>query len=169
MKKVLIAGAVAIACIVSAKADYLYWQATADQYNAAGIKGDDLNNAVSALWYTADNGASYKQLGDYFDGTAVGSFDTTSISPNFTDSNYSYYIELATYDSSTGISSKGSVGSLKYADIATSGLLSAAQGLAQVKATWGNMQGSTKVVPEPTSGLMMLVGMALLGLKRRRA
>lgn len=170
MKKILIAGAVAIACIVSAKADYLYWQATEAQYNEVGIT--DMSTAVSGLWY--NDGTGYQQLGNYFKGEATGSFNVASAPSGFSDSSssdrYTYYIELATYDSSTKTyTSKGSVGSLTYSQIYASSQLTAAQGLAQVKATWGGMTATPKVVPEPTSGLMMLVGMALLGLKRRRA
>ena len=171
MKKLLICFALMGATVFAAKADYLYWQVTDSMYSQAGLADD--SSRYSALY--AKYNDQYYMLGSVAD-TALGTFDTSesrgkSLSPNpipdWDASGVSYYVELASYDSSTGAwTGKGNYGELSYSQIANV----SATALKQVQATWSGMTTyAAGAVPEPTSGLMLLVGMAMLGLKRRRA
>ena len=68
MKKVIFAGLVAVLAVISAKAEYLYWQVTDTQYQAVGLTAD---TGYSRLF--GYDGSSYTQLGNEEKGTARGS------------------------------------------------------------------------------------------------
>ena len=152
MKKIIFSLAVVMAA-VSANAAYLSWQVNGDgTYNAAGIAVyDSSNDYQTTLDITAvPTGHKSTYIGDYGEG-------------------YSYAVEYITYDSSTGTYEQGIEGDkFTYAQLYNLGVLyendSWATG-AQKALMWNGVQA----VPEPTSGLMVLLGMALLGLKRKKA
>lgn len=73
----------------------------------------------------------------------------------------SYYLELF----SEGDESLWKGYSFSYAELAQMGALSSAGAQGPFTGSAVDMGG----VPEPTSGLMLLIGMAMLGLKRKRA
>lgn len=161
MKKLSILIAAISAVIASAKAEMLYWQV--DEANYASTQG------TSSLWY--ENGDNLTQLA-----TAnlpdLGAFDTAgTYGTQLTQEGYDwnaasavYWVEVTSYDSTLGQNVTNHFGGFSYADLANAaGGLSAAA----MRAANTNMSHSGRV-PEPTSGLMMIVGMALLGLKRRR-
>ena len=75
-------------------------------------------------------------------------FDTTTI----TDASHYYLTEVKSFDALGGTETA----SLKWGSQSTA---------SQAAGAWGSVQG----VPEPTSGLLMLVGLAGLALRRKRA
>lgn len=158
MKKVLIALALVATGVLSAQADWLYWQVN-----------DPAADVVSSALYAKVNDSYYYRLGT---GTATsGSVEITPPThsdPSFSYESTSYYIELVSYASGDEKYRSHSDQSFSYSDLHITGSsLSAAMAAAQ-KTVWSGVTYSRGPVPEPTSGLMMLVGMALLGLKRRR-
>ena len=154
MKKIILSVAVLITAIV-AHAEYLSWCVDQTGYDRA------------TLWaYT----------GDTWNSSSASEIDTLTTIPGGTvsdlkdygSSTYSYYIELYNYDSSTGKSSNStSGGTFSYSDLADQGvLLSSWTSFANVTTAWN---GSRAVAtPEPTSGLLLLMGFAMLGLKRKK-
>lgn len=150
MKKIIFCFAVVLAA-VSANATYLSWQVnSAGVYNAAGIAVYDSNNVYQQtldITYVP-TGQKSTYLGTYGEG-------------------YSFAVEYVNWDGSTV--TQGSEGDkYTYAQLSDLGVLydndSWATG-AQKALMWNGVQA----VPEPTSGLMVLLGMALLGLKRKKA
>ena len=102
--------------------------------------------------YTSDSSVANATLGipDATEGNQayLAIFDTATI----TDSSNYYLTEVKTFDSYEGTS----VANIKW------GTQSSAS---QAAGAWGSVQG----VPEPTSGLLMLIGLAGLALRRKRA
>lgn len=76
----------------------------------------------------------------------------------------SFYIELYKYDSvAEQWNSLAVSDTVAYAQLAASGALTSS--LVQIPTAW---TGGTMHVPEPVSGVMGLVGLGLLALKRRK-
>ena len=158
MKKVIFGIAVAVAA-VSAQASYLNWQVAATD----GSNGAQL--------YAVSTGGGTKTAAT--DGTVIDaisglpgakSTDITSYSEG-----YSFYIELVNYsDTTTGTyTSQGAMSSQTFTYSELSGAMSSgALSVAGMTAVW---TGTTvQATPEPTSGLLMLMGFAMLGLKRKK-
>lgn len=162
MKKILIAAAALMAVTFVAKAEYLFWQVTTQQYTDAGANSSSLYASYNdTLYYLA---STQTTSGQYDVSKWTGSF---SLDANGVD----YYVELASYNASAtpSYSAKKNAGPFKYSDLQVidDNMLAAMR--QTIQSTWSGATYNPGAVPEPTSGLMMLVGMALLGLKRRRA
>lgn len=155
MKKIILVAAVLLALL--SHADYIYWMV-------------DSNPANGYDWDTAylkqQNGSTVTQLGTLTWTEAEGyladdAYAYSTLGANYTEA--SFFIELwnggrfaAQSDSQTYAQVKSNIfGSnmMNPSVAAGSGFMPA---------------GSTYNVPEPTSGLLFLVGGMLLGLKRRR-
>ena len=163
MKKLLIFAA-AVAALAVAQADVLYWMVS-DTYAQAA---DSSSGETFASLYVMDNGVLVASPIDTRSGTQVadaaeyGDYFTADIS-SYSGDAYSFYIELAngiktspeSYDTllSNGYIGTSSIGG-------PTSLSGGGFGQASGSATYN--------VPEPTSGLLFLVGGMLLGLKRRR-
>ncbi len=165
MKKFAIAFAVVCAVIASAKAEMLYWQVSESNYRSGTFEG----TRQSRLYYY--DGTQMNLLGAA-SGVSQGQYDTgwAPTGVNLTDSSYTFWIETGSYANSGNASepianSAQYYGAFRYDQLALSGTQLTA---ANMRAIVNNAGVHTGHVPEPTSGLMMLVGMALLGLKRRR-
>lgn len=182
MKKLMIAFAT-IAVAIVANAAAVEWSMTAitaspDSAAAAGWVGYVMDastyDAFSAL--SADQIASYVDANYLYTGqtkSARGSIALTIKDGNFAgDETVSSYMVLfnnadasaATYYASTALGSTtipsgGADASIKF------GTFTTAMSAAGSSGGWT----STAAVPEPTSGLLMLLGMAGLALKRKRA
>lgn len=187
--------ALTVAALVglSASADVLYWQVNTD---GAQLKEGDGNGPAQAyLMATADGNdnspfyvssnldAAGNELGDAVGmgtfangGTAAGVLDAAKIlSWNNNDAPYgssgadlsalSFFVEL--YDASGNW--VGQTTPQSYNDLVTSGAISSGlnPNFSGVNSAVGGSSGSY-AVPEPTSGLLMLVGLGALALRRRK-
>lgn len=157
MKKFLLVGAI-LAAAVSAQAEYLNWQvgSTVTIRGTTYTAGTDFNRV---LMY-ANNGSSDKYYGIY---DAPGSY-STEVASGWNAADTAYYVELLKYANSQ-YSSVATTDETTYSDLSgalSSGALSA-QGMTAV---WTGV--SVVATPEPTSGLLMLMGFAMLGLKRKK-
>lgn len=163
MKKAAILFAMLCAGL-AANASYLYWQVTANDY--ANITEPGKVTAVN-VWAVKDNGE--KTFVDGYrasSGTAVNMAEAQMIDVSaFSTGNYSFYIELANY--SSGYQNLGNtVDGLSYAEMVEKNYIMDTP-LSVTQATvW---HGTPVAAPEPVSGVMVLVGLGLLALKRRKA
>ncbi len=196
MRKVIIGMAIAVLA-ASAQASYLYWQVnlgnlstsdggstyTFNGHNVAdftiGIKdntGATVAHATSYGYYSSVSDA-------YVTFTPSTSASVANVKGNTylvatidsqyaqSNSSYSYYIEINGYDSvyknETNYGMIGQSESLSYADAVSMGRISSdLHSMAAAAQAW---TGGAYAAPEPTSGLLLLVGGALLALRRRRA
>ena len=189
--------ALAVAGLVglSASADVLYWQVN---QTGADLKAGDGNGAALAYLMASADGnpnspfyvssnldAGGNDLGDavgigtFADGgTAAGVLDATKILSWADDTPYgesasdrlsalSFFVEL--YDASGNW--LGQTTPQSYSDLLASGAISSGTlnpSFSGVNSAVGGGSGSYSI-PEPTSGLLMLVGLGALALRRRRA
>lgn len=159
MKKFLLTLICAVGICYCAKAEYLYWQV-----------GDSLNGVPfeSGKQYTAVLYAGNAEVTAYegkLGMDSVQAYDVTGYSSSTT-----FHIEVFAYDSpytQVADSSSSPSSAWTYQQLAHANAIRSSwteETLRNSMAVWTG----TRVVPEPTSGMMVLVGMALLGLKRRR-
>ena len=153
MKKIIF-GIAVVMCAVSANASYLSWQVdtTKDGYTSAGVS---VYNTLTSEYLTT------------LDITAVPTQHMTTDLGGYGDG-YSFAVEYVNYNNSGVTTRTTDSNKLTYSELLNLGVLydsdSWATG-AQKALMWNGVQA----VPEPTSGLMVLLGMALLGLKRKKA
>ena len=162
----------------ASNASYLMWQVDpssaedggntagdfASQYNAArigyyetsqampGATLADMEKAGGIISYTDE---VYPASGAM---SSPASLDISSLGDGYT-----YFIELVNYDSAPNHVAYGEA--LSYSDLAAKGYVST--DLPSIPTVWHG--GNFNAVPEPTGALMVLFGMAFLGLKRRKA
>ena len=166
-KEILAVLSIAVAGLASADVQALYWQVTPEtnvnnvDFTAAALGYDDgaghtgyLPNGSSTgnEWIAGNNGTT--ELSAAILGDASADY-----------SGWSFFIELQNYDSENGWYTSGRSDTYTYNQISSSSF-STSSSLSTVSPTaWA----PSVPVPEPTSGLLMLVGGALLALRRLRA
>ena len=167
MKKLMIVAATVLSGFI-ANASYLYWQVSPD----AGS-----NWTSASVHYGTTAGTSQGTLDLYYDSTTTigtsinataaqgGAFASLAID---NASSMSYWVELVGSDPTSW---SGSQYALTYSELTSGNFLVdslnfAAQSEIAKMSAW---TGGTQNAPEPTSGLLTLIGMALLGLRRKRA
>ena len=167
MKKMLVLAALAAGLAAYAEDNAyqcLYWQVQADKvaadvpdYNVAyfyALDGDSVKHAIGVADWTQTQTPSSRT-----DSEIVGTGDLTGYS-----SGYSFLMELAYWDGSAGVM-VGKSGTYAFSDL--SAYLTSVPGGSGIP-TQG-VFAPTFNVPEPTSGLLMLLGIAGLALRRKRA
>jgi len=174
MKKLLlIAGAALMAS--ASHAAYLYWQVDDSVllgYNETAPSGYEVGPGAYAVLKDS-NGNSYQSAtygadGLVTDGKASINQSYYSELSGDDPSAYSYFVEIYNSDnyviarSAVVNSESGSDWTSAYADSLRTSELSQIPNVT----VWHS--GSFSAVPEPTSGLMVLLGAAMLGLKRKR-
>lgn len=177
MKKIMIAMVVAIAA-VSANAAIIKWN-SGTVYNYAGTKANAGTSAVTAYLYslTASEYASLssKTAADIYSvaGSSVGTLVTSQKTSALGAANISQNVTGGTSESPATY-----YGVVLYVDEISEGGPYVKSALQTVTfqddgvSTLGNLAtnaGSWTAAPEPTSGLLLLLGMAGLALKRKRA
>ena len=148
-----------LALMGSASASTLFWQVNKDAAGPLGWdgKGDPTYAVLKATTGTLKDGVGIAAY-DLSEGTVwatdLGTYGNTS---------YSFFVEL--------INASGKVYTQKaatsYDNLLSSGYVSASALDRPTGALTGGFNGAA--VPEPTRGVLMLVGGALLALRRRRA
>ncbi len=171
MKKILWSVAVALIA-VGARADVLYWQVSSptttdgsaislETFKYAAVYAQ--NDATGKGVYLS----SFRPNNDEADVTVpVGAIYGVDFSASADDyTGMTFYIELysadSMYKSSTGKS---------YSDLKAAGHIADFTNDFEKMNAWsgGTFVASSSNVPEPTSGMLLLVGAALLGLRRRK-
>lgn len=156
MKKILIL-AVCGAFAVIAKADYLYWMVADDYVNTAesaqlvAVSGDTTHAFTPA-----------KTKSDWMSMAEDESFETNIA--GYSGDGWSYYVEIVNAGKTLQSDS------VTYADAVRNGYVQVGPLGPAATLSSGPLGGGSQTynVPEPTSGLLFLVGGMLLGLRRKR-
>ena len=162
MKSLLKLGAFAAVTFfaVSVQASALYWQVTADtgatfEYAQLMVTGGGLSDPIALDMVEAEgSGPNYVTLTN----TELGEYGTDA---------YSFFVEMVNY-SNDQFETVATGATYSYNELVSSGYVATgatSTAAAQAAASQANM-GSA--VPEPSSGLLLLMGGAMLALRRRR-
>ena len=190
MNKIITAIAICALSIGSAQAATYKWTVknihTCDPAATPITTGTAISsgsNYTIALFYSADTTISATFDGKSIaagDDTLIGTFaplGTGGLKSTGTDVAWDGYTE-GTYYYAVLFNSKGTTSASAYDYYATSSVLTGDPTLVSpatpLKLTWANTVAAptwtaTQAAPEPTSGLLLLLGMAGLALKRKRA
>ena len=161
MKKILMGLAIATLATV-ANAEDLNWT-VGNTFNGLS-SGTDYNAAK--IFYTntanSNSGGTYLDLIDPTPG--VSSVDISGLSQD----NLGFYIEVYKYDSGSNVyTSQGKSNYYAYSALSGTGAITTSFVNAAAIAYAFNGSG-VQATPEPTSGLLLLMGFAMLGLKRKK-
>lgn len=184
---VLFAAAAAVAAAaLPLRADVMYWQltGTAPQYDGQTWNTVRVGYFTSPAATTPDSAADgYLSLtptsnpDENSTSTMVGAASAANgyfaVIPSGGESAYSYFIELGNYDGAkyTAVAQSGQIA---YSDIGQYTITTAQLDDILASTSIARMQAWTggsafQAVPEPTGGLMVLVGLSVLALRRRKA
>lgn len=174
MKKILLMLATGVIA-VSAQASYLMWQV--DTTDVGEFDANAVRIAYSTDGTTADGyltlqqavGSDLSDIGDYV------ALDSSKQVPQlyasvdgYTDEKYSFFIELINYNSASEPPTIRTVAVSEtetYANLTAKGFTSDSMIPTVPTAVW---HGGTYSVPEPTSAMLVMFGVGLLALKRKR-
>lgn len=154
IKKIAVFAAI-LALAGVAHAGALYWQ----------VDTSAVDSAYSGAWDSA--GLFVIKTGEttgetFLDGLVAGAAPTLTDLNGYESTGYSFYVEL--YNAGQSVY-KGYASS--YTDLLASGYISTTGVLTPTVLATGGFNGAA--VPEPTSGVLLLIGGAMLALRRRRA
>lgn len=164
MKKLIVLG-FACALVGFASASEIYWQVNSEDLATAS---QDYNWKIARL--VATPGTDVTKGGDILSGIGredlvaglAGSFE---IDDKYTTSGYNFYVELVNsnglYDKYTGVAA---VGTITY-DQLKAGAYEGGMGM---PGTPYEFSGEFVATPEPTTGMLFVLGMMALGLKRKK-
>ena len=163
MKKVVCLACAAVLGLV-ASADTLYWQVDTSADNAyAPIK----NQTFSYAKLYATDGTTTTELA-----SVAAEADGKTMKPTLTDlgdygsDTYSFYVELLNYADGVSTSVYTQPYASTYNELVSAGYVSTQAMATPEGFALGGFNGAA--VPEPTSGVLLLIGGAMLALRRRR-
>lgn len=167
MKKLLF-GLLIVGATFAAQAEFLYWQVTQETINSSEYLKTTLDAGSTYFGQLRfGTGADYGAYGVYDEAISMIPGDGVKVDLGVLKGDptaNAYYIEiLKSEDGDFKGVAKSEVWS--YSELSTAGFINSALNVPSLKA-WTGGVGYT--VPEPTSALMMLMGIAFLGLKRRK-
>lgn len=166
--KFIVASAILVCCGCAVHGEALYWMVDTTNPGFNGYTGSDVAYAVLNVIPASD--ATPGQAVTPGSGTAIDALavNGTTAAPtladlgSYTSSQYSFFVELFNA-SDQSIYTQHAV---NYNDLVSSGYVSTGGiNVPSVLAT-GGFNGAS--VPEPTSGVLMLIGASLLALRRRK-
>ncbi|MBR4523492.1 MAG: PEP-CTERM sorting domain-containing protein [Kiritimatiellae bacterium] len=188
MKRVLIGLAIALSA-ASSQASYLFWQVTGNEgwwrggtlsaalpndgspYTITSIRVREVSSSGDTILSSYETASStpLDNINNYFTSENVYAQTTTPISAEAMSA-YSYYIEIMGYGGAYGGSAESTVRLAEsthrtYAELSGSSITTSLSDMASIPSAW---TGEAYAAPEPTSGLLLLVGASLLALKRRK-
>lgn len=158
MKKILFAIAVGVS--IAANADVIYWMVDSDTIDVQQFSGQVIPQAWDVAHLKVDGidvAGGTLSLSDWNDLNDIGAYAYTTL-PN---SYNSFAIELYQSGKFVGQTTGTAAQLAQY-------IFSSPMSVLPTTAFGMAAAGSTYAVPEPTSGLLFLIGGMLLGLKRRR-
>ena len=149
-----------LALMGSASASTLFWQVNKDGAGPLGWDGtgDPTYAVLKATTGTLEEGVGIAGY-DLSEGTAWATDLRT-----YGNSSYSFFVELINAAGSPVYTQKAAT---SYDNLLSSGYVSASALDRPTGAVSGGFNGAS--VPEPTSGVLLLIGGAMLALRRRRA
>lgn len=149
-----------LALMGSASASTLFWQVNKD---GAGSLGWDGTGDPKYAVLKATTGTLAEGVGIAGYDLSEGKVWATDLG-TYGNSSYSFFVELINASGSSVYTQKAAT---SYDNLLSSGYVSASALDRPTGALSGGFNGAS--VPEPTSGVLLLVGSALLALRRRRA
>lgn len=165
MKKLFVAMLVMSAAYVS-QAAYLYWQIDNTDLEGVWTAGNATSIDVYAVNSTYENGAAQWVDGaDITGGQGMSSVQQVSLG-SLAGDGWSYYVELVSYNQAGDkiVHAHSSVES-SYVNMVNVSIIDTNLSAIPTMNVW---HGGGVAVPEPTSALMLLIGLAGLSLKRKR-
>lgn len=183
MKKLFILFAAAAAGL-TLKADVMYWQLGSPSettYNGQTWNAVKVAYVASPATTPMMGGYNYLSLAPITnpDDTFTEPIDATSARNGYfavlpdNASSYSYFIELGNYNGTT-YTALAQSGAITYSELSQSHVITTDQlddilGHISTVTMQAWVGGNYQAVPEPTGGLMVLVGLSVLALRRRKA
>ena len=168
MKKIILTVLV-MATAIAVRADYLYWMVADNQFDESSEDVEKYGYTAFAYLKATDKGDNldsnavvidHRTISEVKDAADYGDQFQAIVNTPYNSKTYSFFIELA-----NGLRTEAT--SWDYlSQYVYSGGLNVPDTLSQ--SGFGQPSGTSYNVPEPTSGLLFLIGGMLLGLKRRR-
>ncbi len=158
--KKLICGVAVFALAAGLQAGTLYWQLANNaegDYVALAVKNNDSGAVTYANLLDSDGGTVVGQIVTKADAMAYVQYADIS---SYT-SGYSFYVEMLNLNG-TALENGWTSSAMSYSDL--SSYISAGG----ISAGSVNVWTASAYIPEPTSGLLLLVGGSLLALRRKR-
>lgn len=185
VRALCVSAAILIACTVHAEDYAVLWWQVGDFTDPDSLGDVAVERVNGGGWTTAEDlGVTYARIRDVTSGDYLymlnpetGDFELESINVPMTwvadvskfasgSPEAVFVIELGNYESGSNWSTLALSSTATYADLAANNHIETASGyIPNPVAIW---MPTSYVVPEPTSGMLVLVGAALLALRRRR-
>ena len=162
MKKLLVLAAAIVAGVVANAASF-NWQAA----NIYGVDGTTKFSGTATLYAIIDNVATAVNVANVSGGAIAKANTTFSDERLLGTGNYDFYFVIEDGGKTFTSATKENVAAQATATVTVN--FGNMQSATQNASNWASSGGGGEPVPEPTSGLLMLLGAAGLALKRKRA